>query len=244
MRVGKRIWPAGRSVRIADAIRAAGGEVQLVGKVGDDLAGDAIVIELGRRSIGHSALARAGSGLTPVVARASVGEDDADDRAADDGPADDGATSEAIDLGTEREAGAGADGGPAASGAADGKSSAAPPVPAGMPLEGADLKLALGYLPEIGAIVLATALPDDAVGVVADAAAYHSVPLVAVVDAGTRPGAGLEQAIVLEAPRESGDAFDRLVGAFAVRLERGTEATAAFDEAVAAGGWERTSGSA
>ncbi|HEY3522638.1 MAG TPA: hypothetical protein VGK63_02950 [Candidatus Limnocylindrales bacterium] len=62
---GKRILPAGRSVAVAEAVRYAGGEVQLVGKVAEDLAGDAIVLDLGRHGIGHAALAGAESGLTP-----------------------------------------------------------------------------------------------------------------------------------------------------------------------------------
>lgn len=214
VRTGKRIRPAGRSVAVAQAIRQAGGEPQLVGKIADDLAGDAIVIDLGRRGIGHAALARAESGLTPS---ATTTARDGDDTSAD----------------AELLAGEGEE------------TTTAPPgtsqLPDGIPLEAADLKLALGYLPEIGAIVVAAPLTEEAAKVVADAAAYHEVPLVVLVEPDRRVPPAFANAVVLEAP-EAEDSFDRLVGAFAIRLERGDDAREALRDAVAVGGWERASG--
>jgi hypothetical protein len=213
------VLPAGRPVAVAEAVRAAGGTVELVGKVADDLAGDAIVIELGRRGIGHAALARTGD-RTPVTDLPA----DSSDGAVDDP----GSATDALTVEGDRTNGADA----APTGLA---------LPDGLPLDPADVKLAHGYLPEIGAIVAVGAVADDAAKVVADSAGYHSVPLVALVEPGSRVPAPFADAIVLEAA-EAEDSFDRLVGAFAVRLERGAEAAEAFRDAVAAGGWERASG--
>jgi hypothetical protein len=207
---GKRIWPAGRSVAVADAARAAGAEVQLVGKVGDDLAGDAIVIELGRRQIGHSALARSESRLTPSVTAGRETELP-EDSAVDSGDVAE-ETTEPADL-------------------------AAPP---GLPLEAADVKLALGYLPEIGTIVVAAPLAEDAATVVADSAGYHQASLVALVEPGTKAPKAFNGAIVLQSASGPGEVFDRLVGAFAARLDEGAQPGDALREVAATGGWERT----
>ena len=213
VRAGKRILPAGRSVAVADAVRNAGGEVQLVGKVAEDLAGDAIVLDLGRRGIGHSALARAESGITPNGGAVGAEDDEI----------------EAVDAAE------------AATAVADDAEPAQPGrrLPDGLPLEAADLKVALGYLPEIGAIVVAAPLADDAAAAAAEAAAYHQAPLVVLVEPGRTAPGPLAQAIVLEAP-EAEESFDRLVGAFAVRLEGGASAQDALREVTASAGWERS----
>ncbi|HEY3522637.1 MAG TPA: hypothetical protein VGK63_02945 [Candidatus Limnocylindrales bacterium] len=99
--------------------------------------------------------------------------------------------------------------------------------------------MALGYLPEIGSIVVATALDADAAKVVGDAAAFHDAPLVVLVEPGQSAPEPLSNAIVLEAP-DSEASFDRLVGAFVVRLEAGASAQDALRQVTAAGGWERS----
>lgn len=48
----------GLAVEIARAAAAAGGEVQLVGKVGEDPAGEAVLLDLAQARIGHVALIR------------------------------------------------------------------------------------------------------------------------------------------------------------------------------------------
>jgi hypothetical protein len=58
----------GLAVEIAAAARSRGGAVELVGKVGDDGAGDAVVVALGRLGIGHAALLRDPVLPTPVLA--------------------------------------------------------------------------------------------------------------------------------------------------------------------------------
>jgi hypothetical protein len=211
---GKRILPAGRSVAVAEAVRHAGGDVQLVGKVAEDLAGDAIVLDLGRRGIGHAALARAESGLTP---KGTVPAPESDDAAEGEPGA------EVAQLDEDRPAH------PAEAAAA---------LPDGLPLDAGDLKLALGYLQDVGAIVVAAPLGDDAASVVAESAAYHGAPLVVLVAPGAAAARPLSDAIVLEAPNDE-DSFARLVGAYAVRLEAGADARDALREVTASAGWER-----
>lgn len=57
----------GRAVVVAVAAARAGASVQFVGKVGDDAAGDAVIISLGRSGVGHVALQRVAGLETPVV---------------------------------------------------------------------------------------------------------------------------------------------------------------------------------
>ena len=68
----------GLAVEVAAAARSRGSSVELVGKVGNDGAGDAVVVALGRLGIGHAALLRDPVLPTPVLAPAA-----ADDEAAE-----------------------------------------------------------------------------------------------------------------------------------------------------------------
>ena len=79
----------GLAGRIAVASSAAGGDVQFVGKVGDDPPGDELLLALAAAGVGHVALLRDPARRTPVV----VAEpDDADDeRTADAADAPSGA---------------------------------------------------------------------------------------------------------------------------------------------------------
>jgi len=54
----------GQAGRIAVAAAKAGGRVELVGSVGDDADGDAVITELGRAGIGHAAVLRDPAGQT------------------------------------------------------------------------------------------------------------------------------------------------------------------------------------
>jgi hypothetical protein len=60
---------AGLAVAIARAAVAGGAAVQLVGKVGDDPEGDAIVLDLARSAIGHPAMLRDPARRTPIGGR-------------------------------------------------------------------------------------------------------------------------------------------------------------------------------
>lgn len=59
----------GPAARIALAAVARGASVQLIGKVGDDVAGEALVLALARGGIGHVALLRDPARSTPHVVR-------------------------------------------------------------------------------------------------------------------------------------------------------------------------------
>jgi hypothetical protein len=64
----------GLAVEVAAAARRRGGTVELVGKVGNDGAGDAVVVALGRLGIGHAALLRDVARPTPVLTATQLEE--------------------------------------------------------------------------------------------------------------------------------------------------------------------------
>ena len=195
----------GLAVEIASAARSRGAEVELVGKVGNDGAGDSVVVALGRLGVGHAALLRDPARPTPVLAPA----------APEDGAAD-------VDL--ER---------PAAR--------LLPEDPDARPsLDGADVELALHFLPQAGVIVLADAMAEAATAAGVEGAAFSSARLVVVVPAGAAAPLVPAEAVVLEAPADDDGSFGRLVGVFAGALDAGVDPAAAFAEAVSASGWERT----
>jgi hypothetical protein len=69
----------GMAVEAAAAAKRCGSDVELVGKVGEDGAGDAVVVALGRLGIGHAALLRDPVHPTPVLtAGAPTGDDSAE----------------------------------------------------------------------------------------------------------------------------------------------------------------------
>jgi hypothetical protein len=62
------------AVGVAVAAASGGGEVQLVGKVGDDPAGEAALLDLASRSVGHVAILRDPSLATPETADREASE--------------------------------------------------------------------------------------------------------------------------------------------------------------------------
>jgi hypothetical protein len=69
----------GMAVEAAAAAKRRGSDVELVGKIGEDGAGDAVVVALGRLGIGHAALLRDPVHPTPVLtAGAPAGDDSAE----------------------------------------------------------------------------------------------------------------------------------------------------------------------
>jgi hypothetical protein len=72
--VGNPAWrpalpagPAGRACAIALAAAGSGRRVEIVGRAGDDDAGDALVLALSRAGVGHAALLRDAARPTPTV---------------------------------------------------------------------------------------------------------------------------------------------------------------------------------
>lgn len=59
--------PGGLAALVAMAAASRGVRVELVGSVGEDPAGDAVAIALGRAGVGHAALLRDPAGVTPVT---------------------------------------------------------------------------------------------------------------------------------------------------------------------------------
>ena len=76
----------GLAVHIAAAARERGSDVELVGKVGDDGAGDAVVVALGRAGVGHAALLRDPARPTPVMAPAGDANGAGDEAPDDERP--------------------------------------------------------------------------------------------------------------------------------------------------------------
>jgi len=61
-------WVAdGAAVGVAAAALEVGGRVELLGRIGDDPVGEALVLDLARRGIGHAAVIRSPGRPTPVL---------------------------------------------------------------------------------------------------------------------------------------------------------------------------------
>ncbi len=72
---GRRSTAAGRSIDVARGAIEAGAGVQLVGKIGDDPAGDALLLALADAGIGHVAVLRDPARATPVAPGPAPGRD-------------------------------------------------------------------------------------------------------------------------------------------------------------------------
>ncbi len=204
---------AGLAAGIAAAATGAGAAVQLVGRVGEDPAGDATLLALTDLGIGHVATLRDAARPTPVEP-APIAPDP--DRAGDEDPFADPA-----------------DGSP------DDGTSIRPGTAA--TLDPDDVGLALRYLDGYRVIVVADALSRPGLDTAAEAAAYDGARLVVIVAAGDAGEPLPEGAIVIEAPLDDRDGvFARTVGAFAVALDLGTDPAAALATAVGSAGWERS----
>lgn len=204
------IGAGGLSVAIAQAAVGLGSAVQLVGRVGEDAAGDAILLALAASGVDHVAVLREPGRPTPTAA---PGPEPPADR-------DDPILGEAMlaDVGDSRD-GENAD-------------------PAGLTMDTGDLELALRYLPDYRVVVLAADLDPAALATVVAAAGWAGAHLVVLVASGSRTNDLPTDATVLELPAVDPDgAFARVVAAYAVALDQGHEPRVAFDEASATGGW-------
>lgn len=197
------------------AAAAAGREVQLVGRVGEDPAGDAILIGLADRRVGHVAVLRdAGRATSVAPATSGAGDATAGDATAGDGL--DALVTVAPSTGV-------------------GEGSVAAAT-----LDAGDLDLALRYLVGFAVVVVAEALPPDTLAIAADAAAYAGAAMIVLLPPGRRAPDPPPGAFVLEAPADDPDGvFARTVGLLAAELDRGVPAETALASAASAGGWER-----
>ena len=211
----------GLAVGVARAAAAGGAEVQLVGKIGDDPAGDAVLLALARGRVGHIALLRDPGRATPIASPGVLEADPADEEplatlVAEHEGADEG--------GLERRGTAASQG-------------------TGLALEPADISLGLRYVRDFRVLVAADPLDQPSAEVVAEAATFADAALVVIAPRGPSTAIGLGTAIILEAPEIDPDgAFAALVGHFAAALDRGMDAADAFREATLEGGWERAAG--
>jgi len=212
--------PAGRACDIAVEAARRGSRVELVGRTGDDPAGDALLLALTRAGVGHVAMLRDPSRATPI---AVSGADDADD---EQFLAGDGAFGDAVRTGGESRAVVGRAGG------------------AGPTLDAADVSLGLGYLTAFAVLVVVDDVPVPILPVAAEAADYAGAHLVLLVapeaaEHGVPPAGLPAAATVLAAPSATDDrAFAALVGAYAAALDGGDDPRAAFAAATKGAGWE------
>jgi hypothetical protein len=200
---------AGLAGRIAVEAARAGSEVQLVGKVGDDGPGDELVLALAREGVAHVAVLRPPSARTPVLVGAPETE-----------PADLDPLGAALVL--ETTVVTGPEG----------------PDPT-LSLDAADLELALRYLVDFRAIVVAESLEASAGRVITEASRYAGAHVIAVAAPGS-DAPGLDGATVLTSTDLDPDgALVGVVAAFATAIDRGEDPEAALSEAIAVAGVDR-----
>ena len=213
---------SGLAAAVARAAAMAGAAVQVVGRVGEDAAGDAVLLDLAAAGVGHVAVLREAGRQTPTApprANATASPDgpelgemligDGDGEAADE----DGASAAAVDDDE-------------------------PAEPDGLSVDAGDLQLALRYVPDYRVLVLAADLPPDALAAVVAGAAWSGAHLIALVGDVSAPPGLPDAATVLARPASDPDgAFARIVAAYAVALDGGATPDAAFAAAQRAGGW-------
>lgn len=203
----------GASGGAAIAAAAAGASVELLAKIGEDGAGEELLLALARGGVGHLAILRDAARPTAIAPAWDEGDPDGVEAA----------------IGELIAAVAAVEPAP------DGRV----PVPPGLVLEAADVSLGLRYLREYRVVVAVEPLAEDVAAVVADAASFADAALVVVAVPGVVLPDAYAGATVIEAPPEDPDGdFAALVGRFAAALDRGEPPADALQAAVAAGGWE------
>lgn len=75
-RAAEPAGPAGRACALALACAGRGARVELVGRAGEDAAGDALMIGLARAGVGHAALLRDPARPTPIVEAPRVADEE------------------------------------------------------------------------------------------------------------------------------------------------------------------------
>lgn len=214
--VGSLAWrasppaaPAGRACGIALGAVARGARVELVGRAGEDPAGEALLLALARAGVGHAAVLRDATRPTPV-ARRDVGGAELDDAWPLAEPSASGASAAPADAGLD-----GAD------------------VDLAIKYLGPSGVLVVAD--DVGTEALAAAVEAGryagtrlVVLLGADAEAARRLPV-------DLP----EDATVLSVPGDGAEgAFERLVGDYAAALDAGAAPAEAFAAAQGATGWE------
>ena len=214
----------GPAAAIARACVGAGATVQVTGKIGDDPAGDEILLSLNRDGIGHVALLRDAGHPTRIAPRGIAPATGPDQ--------DDGSVDAAWALATEADPAAPADLGVAGLGADQARS-------ARSALDPEDLDLALRYLVTFAVLVVAEPLEAATLTVAAEAAAFSGAHLVIVGRPAEVPQVPADGITILEPPLVDPDGdFAGLVARYAVALDGGSPAAAAFRAALGDTGWE------
>ena len=199
----------GLAARIAIAAASGGSAVQIVGRIGEDGAGDAVLLSLAAAGVGHVAVLREAGQLTPSTGAAG-------DDVSPDGPG-------LADSLLEPEADGGA---------------TEPDEPAGLSVDAADLELALRYVPDYRVVILAADLDRAATDTVIAAAGWSEAALIALVADGDPVDAFPATTTVLVRPPADPDgSFAAMVAAYAGAIDRGADPAAAFASAQREGGW-------
>ena len=206
------------AAEIAAAAAADGAAVEIVTKIGEDGAGEELLLALARSRVGHLAVLRDPAGPTSL----SADEGEPPDEELDLVPA--------LLAETEAEAEAEAARRPPAGSRAASRSA---PI-----LEPTDLTLALGYLRDYAVLVAVEPCADGGAAVIAEAASFVDAGLVVIAPAGLPVPAAYVAATLIEAPEDDPEgAFAALVGRYAAALDRGIAPAEAFRAATAEGGW-------
>lgn len=205
---------AGLAGEASAAAAAAGASVELVARIGEDAAGEELLLALARAGVGHLAVLRdpaRPTAIVPAAPQPPLGEP--------------GGAEEALlaDLAEAQQSQLGG-----------------PPFGAPRPtLEAADISLGMRYLRDYRVVVAVEPLAEGGAAIVADAASFADADLVVIERPGAAASEAYRRATILEAPPDDPDGvFAALVGRFAAALDRGEPGAAALLAAAAAGGWE------
>jgi hypothetical protein len=213
---GQRATATGRPAGVARGAIDAGSSVQLVGKVGDDPAGDALLLALADDGIGHVAVLRDPARATPL----SPAPDHATSLEIESMLADD----DALEVPE-----------PATPASPRSGSGPLPTIDAG------DLELALRYLPDHRIVVVAEPLDADALAAVIGDCSYVGALLVVILEPHGASPELPSDATAFEAPEDDPDGiFASTVGRFAAALDQGIPGPAALAQATAGAGWRST----
>jgi sugar/nucleoside kinase (ribokinase family) len=210
--IDSRPRASGLAVAIARAAKTAGADVEIVGRVGEDPAGDAVLLDLAAAGIGHVAVLRDAGRPTGAAPATPEPERPFGDRDLDPSDPSDAAL----------------------------EPPAAQSIPAEpLSLDAADIELALRYIPDYRVVVIAQPLAEDALEAAAAAARWGSAALVVLVPAGSPPPEAVTPDVtILETPpADPDDVFATLVGGYAAALDRGEDAGEAFATVASGRGW-------